>query len=123
MSLIGYTANKPRESEFLDDVVAFSGYATLPGDFLVDVSNGIITSDITDWLCENKNIGAFYGDFIDKAGNYSLHSVFPSIRTTYPGIIYRGDILRQCTTSNPLEEIARKHIVSYIPEAFFRITE
>lgn len=123
MSLIGYSVNKTRNSEFLDEVVEFSEYANLPGDYIVDVSNGVITADIEKWLCSNSNVGAFYGDFVDGEGNYSLHSLFPSVRTIYPGIIYRGDLLRQCTTSNPLEEIAKTHIISYIPEAFFRITE
>jgi hypothetical protein len=123
MSLIGYSSNKTHNAEFLDEVVEFSGYASLHGDYLVDVSNGVITADIKKWLCTNTNVGAFYGDFVDSNGSYSLHSLFPSVRTMYPGIIYKGDLLRQCTTSNPLEEIAKTHIISYIPEPFFRITE
>lgn len=123
MSLIGFTNNKISNSDFVDEVVQFTSFADVPGDYAVDISAGSLIYDVQSWLSTDSKIGAFYGDFLDKDGNYCLHSMFPSTRTVYPGIIYKGDLLRQCVTSNPLEEIAKTHIIAYIPTAIFRINE
>jgi len=123
MKLIGYTNNEINNSEFLDEVIKFTDFADITGDYAVDVSAGELIYNVKSWIYNHKDVGAFYGDFIDKDGNYCLHSMFPSIRTMYPGIIYKSELLHKCVTSNPLEEIGKAHIISYIPIAIFRIFE
>lgn len=120
MKIIGYTLkdNPPQSSPFLDEVVKFTSYSDLDCDYAIDITVGELSEDPRPWI---KEAGAYYGDFFDANGNYSLHSMFPSIRTVYPGIIYKADILAECTTSNPLEEIAKQNIISYIPRPIFKI--
>ena len=121
MKIIGYTLrdNIPQSSPFVDEVVKFTRYSDLDCDYAIDVTVGELCIDPRPWI---KDAGAYYGDFFDAHGNYSLHSMFPSIRTTYPGIIYKVALLAECTTGNPLEEIARKNIISYIPRPIFKIS-
>lgn len=121
MKIIGYTLrdSAPDSSLFLDSVVKFTSYLDLDCDYAIDITAGELTEDPRPWM---SDAGAYYGDYLDRSGNYSLHSLFPSIRTTYPGILYKVSLLHECESTNPIEEIARKNIVSYIPRPIFKIT-
>lgn len=124
MKIIGYSLrpNPPKTSPFLDEVVALYQYSDLGGDYAIDITLGELTQDPRKWLDGGV---AYYGDYYDQNGMYCLHSLFPyrkkSIRTIYPGIIYKTSVLAECKTKNPLEEICANNIIHYVPSPFFRI--
>jgi hypothetical protein len=120
MKIIGYTFpdKSAKSREFVDEVVVIKDYSELDGDYAIDLSYGSLDIDIRPYL---KGDGAYYGDYYDQYGNYSLHSQFPSVRTTYPGIVYKVSLLKECETKNPLEEIAKVDVISYIPKPIFKI--
>ena len=121
MKIIGYTL-KDNTSPFLDGVVKFGTEefksALLDCDYAIDITSGQLVQDPRPFLDGGP---AYYGDYYDQHGNYSLHSLFPSARTVYPGIIYKASLLLECSTKNPLEEIARANIISYVPQPLFKI--
>jgi hypothetical protein len=120
MKIIGYTFRDsvPKASPFLDEVVILEQYSGLVCDYAVDITLGELVEDPRPYL---KGDGAYYGDFFDQHGTYSLHSMFPSVRSTYPGILYKGSLLVDCKTKNPLEEICKNNVISYIPRPIFKI--
>lgn len=124
MRIIGYSLrdNLPKSSPFLDDIVLLGRYSDLSGDYAIDITLGELTEDPRKWL---KGGSAYYGDYYDQNGMYCLHSLFPyrkqSIRTIYPGILYKISVLAECKTDNPLEEICRNNIIHYVPSPIFRI--
>lgn len=116
--IIGYFTSESEPSGsrlYLDEVVKFTNFAEVQGDFAIDITGVRLRADPRPYLNMLDDFAAFYSDFIDKE-NYCLHSMFPSIRTIYPGIIYRSCFLQACTTANPLEELAKYKLISYIPE-------
>lgn len=121
MKIIGYTFrdNPPQSSPFVDEIVKFSSFADLDADYAIDITLGELDQDPRKWLSGGA---AYYGDYYDQHGTYSLHSMFPSIRTTYPGILYKCSDVADCTTKNPLEELAKQNVISYIPHPIFKIT-
>ena len=123
MIITGFTNKGQTLSKFVDDITQAKSYNTINGDFIIDLSVGDLIMDVRSWIVANDgpNVAAFYGDYIDQNGDYGLQACFPSPRGVYPGILFKGDILRQCNTSNPLDEIATKYIISYIPQVIFRI--
>ena len=120
MKITGYTFrdNPPKTSPFVDEVVAIKDYSELKSDYAIDITLGRLTEDPRPWL---KDGAAYYGDYFDQHGTYSLHSMFPSIRTTYPGMLYKVSLLEQCKTKNPLEEICKNNVIYYIPRPIFEI--
>ena len=120
MKIIGYTLRDsvPASSPFLDEVVKFSTYEELDCDYAVDITSGQLVEDPRPFL---KESAAHYGDYYDQNGNYCLHSMFPSTRTVYPGIIFKASLLLGCSTTNPLEQIAKGNIISYVPRPLFKI--
>jgi hypothetical protein len=120
MKIIGYTFRDkaPKTSPFVDEVVILKEYSELQGDYAIDITLGELAEDPRPWL---KDAAAYYGDYFDQYGTYSLHSMFPSIRTTYPGMIYKTSLLVECKTKNPLEEICKNNTISYIPRPIFKI--
>lgn len=124
MMIIGYTVDKnpPQSSPFVDKVIKLGQYSDLQCDYAIDITAGELTEDPRAWLTGGA---AYYGDYYDHNGLYSLHSLFPhasqSIRTSYPGILYKESSLIKCTSKNPLEEICKNNIIYYIPRPIFRI--
>ena len=111
--------NPPKTSPFVDEVVKLCKYSDLDCDYAIDITLGQLEEDPRKWL---NGAGAYYGDYYDQNGIYSLHCMFPSIRTVYPGILYKGSLLAECKTMNPIEEICKNNIISYVPRPIFRIT-
>jgi hypothetical protein len=120
MKIIGYTSREilPKTSPFVDEVVKAGDYSNLDCDYAIDISLGELIEDPRPWL---KDAGAYYGDYFGQDGAYCLHSMFPSIRTNYPGILYKGSLLADCKTKNPLEEICKQNVIGYIPLPIFKI--
>ena len=121
MKIIGIYATQKishDKIDFLDAVFKSNDY-DYSGDFAIDISRGHLLIDPRRWL--DKKIAAFYGDFVDAAGNYRLQTMFPSRTGDYPGVFFNVEELKKCKTQNPLKEISESHILSYIPEATFRI--
>ena len=110
--------NPPKSSPFVDEVVKLTKYSDLDSDYAIDITVGYLAEDPRPWM---EDAGAYYGDYYDLNVTYSLHSMFPSIRTTYPGIIYKTSLLVDCKTDNPLQEIAKHSIISYIPRPIFKM--
>ena len=124
MKIIGYftTESHTGPQDFVDEVVPFTKFSEVGGDFAIDITKVYLREDPRPFLNCNDHVAAWYSDYYDQDGNYSLHSLFPSFRTVYPGIIYRSSFLRECVTVNPLEELAKLKIISYIPKAIVGIT-
>jgi len=120
MKITGYTFRDvaPLTSPFVDEVVSIKEFGCLNSDYAIDITLGELTEDPRYWL---KGAAAYYGDYFDQHGTYSLHCMFPSIRTTYPGILYKVSLLAECKTKNPIEEICKNNVISYVPRPIFRI--
>jgi hypothetical protein len=118
VKIIGYTLSNKTSSPFVDEVVKFTSYSELDCDYAIDISSGDLVQDPRPFLSGGA---AYYGDYYDPNGNYSLHSMFPSKRSVYPGIIYKASLLRDCKTNNPLEELAKENVIYYIPKPMFKI--
>ena len=120
MKITGYTFRDvaPKTSPFVDEIVIIKEYSDLQCDYAIDITLGELTEDPRKWM---KDLAAYYGDYIDQHGMYCLHSMFPSVRTTYPGILYKASLLAECKTKNPIEEIYKNNVISYIPRPIFKI--
>jgi hypothetical protein len=122
MKIIGYhNSDIPPERNFLDGVVNYSEIKDTDADFVIDVTHVDLLLDPRKFLSKNLLIGGYYSDFIDNNGNLCIHGLFPSIRTTYPGLLYNVQVIASIRSNDILSEIAKTHIISYIPEPIVKI--
>lgn len=87
-------------------------------EYVIDLTNGYLTKDISNWLSDDPAIAGFYGDYYDVDGNYVIQQSYPSKIKLYPGLIVRGEHF-----GSSIDDLARTKILRYIPEAIFRITK
>lgn len=84
-------------------------------DFVVNLENGKLLKNPYDFIIDDENILAYYGDFRDKDDRYILQMSYPSKSNTYPGIIISRKVF-----GITVNEISKVGIIRYIPECIFR---
>jgi hypothetical protein len=122
MKIIGYyTSDVAPERHFLDGIVKKADILDTDADFVIDITYVDLLLDPRDFITKNNLIGGYYSDYIDDNGNLCIHGLFPSVRTAYPGVLYNSSVITRIHSNDIFAEIAKSHIISYIPEPMVKI--
>lgn len=92
-----------------------SGESERDFDFAINLISGDLLKDPMEFISDDENIGAYYGDFLDKNDHYIMQTSYPSVRGGYPGIIIAKKFIGMTT-----QAISKQSLIRYIPELIFR---